>query len=445
MATRTNIKNDNIFILDNEIYGASVMPSVRTEMSRNVEIIGDVEVLGGIFGKSISVKANNVYVKGPVHASDSILIKCINKGSIWFNSVVNAEHSIIVEQDLESYVRFSNTISSQMININHAVIYGNIFCKEIIIRNSIVLGGIYCEKKLTVDNSIIGTYSTSMLNQVGPFALFLPFAASNLKPEIGFPVFNLLPMNLNEVSENGIYEMNPEEIYPVFEGVEKKYILSSSLRIFDLRKYYDIMLKNLERLLYITNSDFESKNDFDKKLKVFDGKLTNFIEKRFSIEPVLPKSDFMEIEDSIITEYFQNIKSESADLSDEDIKNSEDKNSNGFGEDDQSIPTDEGISQENGEEEHPDNEYNFNDNDKTDHFADDEYIYKCNHCGEAIISEDLKYCTKCGYELGDIESQSTTDVKVCPKCFRIYSSEEEKAYSYCLTCGTFLTYGDKHE
>lgn len=298
---RTKVQNDQIFVLKDEVYPNAVIPSLKKEMWRKIDMLGKVHVQGGVFGGALDVDGQNILVEESVYIKDDIHIK----GKIWFNSPVSAGQSVLIEESAQ--VRFAADIHSTKIKLYNAIVYGNIFCDKIIIENSVILGGVYAKSTIKSSNSILGTYNTPHIEFDGNMGMIFNLAISNNKPQLKNKLFSLFNLSYDNSSKVNLFPISSEDIFEINDDVSKskKYIISPSLRIFDLSEYEKTIKKNLEKIAYISSLKIDKQDKFDKILSDFDNIFFNIINNNFETSPKPQYSKFMNISSEEINDYLE--------------------------------------------------------------------------------------------------------------------------------------------
>lgn len=291
-------------MLQDEIYDDSIIPFLKKELNRTVNLHGNVVLGGAIYCQNLEVFGGNIFVKKSVYAEEALTIKGEEGGMVWFNSPVNAEHSILVDEKCEMRVRFGKTVRSQSINLYNTIVYGNVIADNVTLKNSVVLGGVFASKKLQVDNSIVGTYHTPQLMHFNNMGLLYPMAVSDQKPELSEKIWMVVPGSAETGNPGGLYKLGKEDFYPVSLDGEKKYMFSNTMRIFDLRAFYMNMQESIERLFNSSAENIEEIDTARENFSQFDARYFVFIENQFKTSKKKTWSDFMELDQEVIDEYF---------------------------------------------------------------------------------------------------------------------------------------------
>lgn len=372
---RTKIQNDQMFMLENEIYANSIIPSRKNEMWRKIELHGDVEIKGGIFGKSLNVNAGNIFIKEAVYCKENMQIKTQQKGKLWFNSVVNAEHSILVEHG--GRTRFSTDLRSKKIKLNNSVVYGNVYCDELIAMNSVILGQVFANKKLSVANSILGSFHAGSFLLKRNMGLLLPYSVSHTPPRFEGKVYNILSAEKSEKA----YELGVQDIFEYHglqgDSSQDVYVITPSMRIFDLSAFYASIEKTLKQIVYFSHYQSTDYLKTDVELAKFERLFFKYLYNKFEIQPGTPLSRFMTLEDEAVADFIPVYAKEETNISDypENIPRN---------------PVDTNLSQEEkmatlGDDLNPEEEQVS--------------LNKCPDCGAEVENPDFLFCIKCGAPL----------------------------------------------
>jgi hypothetical protein len=296
--SRTKISNDQAVILEDETYSNSIIPSLRKEMWRRIELHGDTRVLGGIFGETLLVGPGNVFVRDAAYLRDHIRIQVKPGSHSWFNSVVSARNTIDKAR-CPARTRFSTDVHAKAINLNNAIVYGNIVCSEAILEDCVVLGGVYAQDQFEVGNSVLGTFEAGSLVQRSTIGLLQPFAMCRQIGSRTGRIFNLMPFSEAGNGKATIYEFSEQDITtkqienPAGKA-ELWFLFSVANRVFDLSAYQRLIMENL-RLIEnsVGKDDPAGEEEQNRLLKTFDDHFFEFIGKKFAMEYDLPFSDFM--------------------------------------------------------------------------------------------------------------------------------------------------------
>lgn len=402
---KTKIQNDQMFMLEDEEYNNDIIPSMRTEMWRKIDLKGDVQIAGGIYGKTLEIYPHFIYIRDAIFILEHIKVSGKHSGKVWFNSVVNTDHSLLVENS-QVYSRFSADLRAEYLNIENVVIYGNVFCKNALIKNSVIMGSVFVDNEMTVENSILGSFQTKEIKIPGKIGLIFPFAISSNFPIIESEIYYLLlsPFSNGKKYIDVISFIN-DDIQKIRSIDEKEthYICSPSMRIFDFKPYYNQVQKNIMTFFKLCENYDGSLNEKDDKLSEFEMHFFKLITNDFKSDPIKGKSKFFELPDSILKDLLPAPKDN---LQLDEIKTdksiSEKTITKGNDESENAAKYNKELSNSNvGQVEHE----NVPTEDKLENNLEkvaegkEKLDKKCPNCGNTIENPDHIFCEKCGIKL----------------------------------------------
>ncbi len=300
---RTKIQNDKMFMLQDEIYSDSIIPFFKKELKRKVNLFGKVTLNGGIYCQNLEIEAGDIYIQKSVYVDEGLLIKGTEGGQVWFKSPVNCEHSILIDKKSDIKVRFGKTIRSKSINLYNSIVYGNVIGESITLKNSVVLGGVFASNNLSIDDSIVGTYHCSELKHFNNMGILYPIAISDNRPELSEKIYMVVPGSFKKEDEGMLFKLSKDDFYPVTKDDRKKYIFSNTMRIFDLRVFYQSLQENIERLFLASSNDHDDIETMKVSCNEFDAKYFIFINKNFKLTRKRIWSDYTKINNEQLGKY----------------------------------------------------------------------------------------------------------------------------------------------
>ena len=419
---RTKIQNEMIFMLENEIYSDSIIPFLKKELKRKVDIHGKVLLKGGIFCHKLDIEGEDIFIQKSVYSEESILIKGNHDGIIWFNSPVSAGQSILVDEKCHTRVRFAKSIQSKSINLFNSIVYGNVIAENVILKNSIVLGGIFCSQKLETENSIVGTYKCRDINQYGNMGLLYPLAISDNKPEKNNNLYIVIPGTGSKEDAKNIYHITDDDFYTFSNSSGEKHLYSNTLRIFDMKLYYSKMHENLIRLYDNFTRKLDNLDELKGPYTDFDNSYFSIIENGFESKGKALCSDFMDVTDDTLNEYFgsRQIKESASERTE-----SRTETSAGWK---QSVQSTESSD-------------TYPDDGPCVASEENELKMICKDCGREY-GEEFRFCEDCGTHLSKKESEITTQPVSAEgtlfKCHSCGAAISSQGFTFCPECGATL-------
>lgn len=240
-----NIKDASRYVV-NQLHHGGIAPGSRAEMWRDVFLDDGAIVKGSIFGNNLTVLncgvevEQSVYVRGELKVN---LKKGKNSSDVYFRSTVTSPDSLVVEGN-EGRLHFDSDLYINKINLENAVVYGNLYCETGILKKCIVLGGVYCRKKLSIENSIVYTFDAGSIELKNNVSLLSPFGITDKPFKLTYPVKALTFFGLDEkyskqslvvaLDDDDVFELMPsamDKADAVEKPGESKYILSIVERV----------------------------------------------------------------------------------------------------------------------------------------------------------------------------------------------------------------------
>lgn len=274
MANSDNIKDFGRYVVK-EVHHGSISPGKRDEMWRDIYLDRGALIKGGVFGNNLTVLNPGVHIEQSVYIRGAIRIdlSSAKKGEmVIFESNVVSPDSIIVEGN-GARARFSTDIYVDKVNLNNAIVYGNIYCSSAIVKNCIILGGVYCKNKLSVENSVLYTFDAEMLDIGENLSLLSPLGISRTPFEVNYPVRALAFYNLlqghNEKSyavvldEDDVFELSETEKKDDESGA-KRYLLSIVERVLNTTEIIDSFKQNKKIIEFLALGSHLSKEYADQ-------------------------------------------------------------------------------------------------------------------------------------------------------------------------------------
>lgn len=278
-----SIQDSTRYIVSNVHHG-SILPGNRMEMFRDVFLLTNAEIRGGIYSHNLLVEGSNITVDKSVFSAKSIIIKEVKPDikltGNRFNSTVVATDSILIENKVIK-TKFKSDIYTNKLNISNTIVYGNIYSENAIIDNCIVLGGIFCSERLRISNSIYSTFRADSVNLGTNLYQLYPIALSRNQILMKNPIKAITFLNIyDSVSKNtdsGIIVLDQDDIFEVDEHYpsgngsknnndinNKLYCLSIAERILNTEKIIEhfrfnkVFLESLALESHLRNVDKNS-------------------------------------------------------------------------------------------------------------------------------------------------------------------------------------------
>lgn len=226
----------NILLQDNRVKGA-ILPEKASELSRNIIIKGDTEILGPVYANRIEIENGDLRVEGAAFASSEIHIDSNAKGSVRFEKCV-ATAGAMASRAAGCKPCFCSDINAKTVALYNAFVAGSIYADEITLENCVVIGGVFATQAISIKSAIVGTFNTPLIQIEGTNYLLLPsaFSVEKMVATAGAKLFNLTLADLGslykgmpEAEESGMIEIdvNADEIKSNLVDDEKQKTLRS--------------------------------------------------------------------------------------------------------------------------------------------------------------------------------------------------------------------------
>ncbi len=191
---------DNLAVLKDNIVQTSILPQKVAELNRNLKLQGNVVIEGGVFGNTIEIENGPATFKSAVYTNRELHIKNDCKDLVIFNKAVcsaDAVNAFITN----GRAIFGADINGLTVKLKNCFVAGSIFGAEVFLENCIVLGGVFGTKKITLSNSIVGTFHGPEVNMGGINYLLYPsaFSVEPISPLPGTELWNLALADLGHL------------------------------------------------------------------------------------------------------------------------------------------------------------------------------------------------------------------------------------------------------
>lgn len=241
-----------------DVHHGNILPGVRAEIHRDVFLLSNAQIKGGIWANDLMVKGENIKVEKSIFTKRSLTIdddeKSKKNKAIDFQSTVVASESII-RNDSKTPLKFHSDIYTSKLNIDNAFVMGNIYADQAIIKNSIVLGGIYCKNSLNLNNTMFSTFRAKKVTLGDNLYMFFPVALSEESIKINDPIKSLTFLNLfdsiNKNTNSGVIYLDNNDVFKVDEEFLSRDVDSDSDEISDYLEKDLYCLSITERILNV--------------------------------------------------------------------------------------------------------------------------------------------------------------------------------------------------
>lgn len=167
----------NVITLKDNAVKSSILPKNTAELEQTLRIDGNVMIDGAVYVNVLDILHGEAVFKSAVFANSELHIQNDCAEMIYFRKAVGSANSVV---SLLSKGRciYGADINSPSIRLKNCFVAGSLYGSEIFLENAVVLGGVFASKKLSIDSSLLGTFSTPSINASGINYLLYPTAFS---------------------------------------------------------------------------------------------------------------------------------------------------------------------------------------------------------------------------------------------------------------------------
>ena len=167
----------NVITLKDNIVKSSILPKNTAELEQTIRIDGNVVVEGALYTNVLEIMHGEAVFKGAVFANSELHIMQDCAETIFFQKACGSANSVVSLLSGGMCI-YGSDINAPSIKLKNCFVAGSLYGAEIFLENSVVLGGGFASKKLELDSSIVGTFSTPSISARGINYLLYPTAFS---------------------------------------------------------------------------------------------------------------------------------------------------------------------------------------------------------------------------------------------------------------------------
>lgn len=193
----------NVITLRDNLVKSSILPKKTDELEQTIKVDGNVVVEGAVYANVLEITRGEAVFKSAVFANSELHIQNDCKELIYFQKAVGSANSVA------SLLVSGRCIYGSDIKLKNCFVAGSIYGSEISLENVVVLGGVFASKKLSIDSSLVGTFSTPSVDCRGINYLLYPTAFS-VEPMTYLPGTQFFSLSLADLG--ALYKK--EEVKP---------------------------------------------------------------------------------------------------------------------------------------------------------------------------------------------------------------------------------------
>lgn len=219
---------NTITLRDNRV-ATSIIPRTNAELDRQVIVDTNVLIEGSTYAKFLEISNGPAEFRKAVFADKELHIKSDAKGLIYFVKSVASSQSVssLIASGRAIY---GGDVNAPTIKMKNCMVCGSIYGTEVQLENCVVLGGVFSSKKLTITNSILGTFNSPEVNASGINYLLYPTAFS-VEPMSFLPgteFWNLSLADLGSLYKEEAEKPNTGKIKIDFENDTQRTVLTDN-------------------------------------------------------------------------------------------------------------------------------------------------------------------------------------------------------------------------
>ncbi|MCL2244961.1 MAG: hypothetical protein FWC03_10925 [Treponema sp.] len=264
--------------LKDNLVKTAILPKTSGELERDVNIQGNVIVEGAVYARNLVIDSGPAEFKNAVYAHNELHVKNDAADIIQFNKAVASSGSI-VSLLIKGKCIFGADINAASVKLKNCFVAGSVFANEIQIENTVVLGGCFASKKLSIHNSITGTFNAPEVSAGGINYLLYPTAFS-VEPVSFLPgteFYNITLSDLGSLFKNEKEKPNTGKIKMDIEADSQRTVLVDESDTKTLIHSYSVASRVLV-------SDILNLDDLENHFLIISASLGSQILKTYSLQ-----------------------------------------------------------------------------------------------------------------------------------------------------------------
>jgi len=223
--TEIRVGETNLGLKDNMVKSA-ILPKTTGELDRDVNIQGNVKIEGAVYARNLIIDSGPAEFQSAVYAHNELHIKNKAADTVIFNKAV-ATSGTVAALLVTGNCIFGADINSVNVKLKNCFVAGSIFANDVQLESCVVLGGCFASKKLTLQNSITGTFNAPEVSAGGINYLLYPTAFS-VEPMTFLPgteFYNISLADLGSLFKNENEKPNTGKIKMDIEADSQRTVL----------------------------------------------------------------------------------------------------------------------------------------------------------------------------------------------------------------------------
>jgi len=275
--TEIRIGESTVGLKDNLVKTA-ILPKNTGDLERDVNIQGNVKVEGAVYARNLIIDTGPVEFKSAVYAHNELHIKNDAADVITFDKAIASSGSIVALL-IKGQAVFGADINAANVKLKNCFVAGSIFANEIQLDSCVVLGGCFASKKLTIQNTVTGTFNAPEVSAGGTNFLLYPTAFS-VEPMTHLPgteFYNISLADLGSLFKNEAEKPNTGKIRMDIDADSQRTVLVDESDTKTLLNSYSVASRVLV-------SDLVNMENLENHFLIISASLGSQILKTYSLQ-----------------------------------------------------------------------------------------------------------------------------------------------------------------
>ncbi|MDO4537550.1 MAG: hypothetical protein Q4B54_05260 [Coriobacteriales bacterium] len=171
------VGTENIVGLADCIVRGGILPERESELNRSVRVHHNVVVEGGTYAENLEIDDGPCEFRNAVYVNNELHVKTSAKETIVFRKAV-ASADTVSAFVTSGRVLFGADINADVVRLKNCYVGGSIFGGKVELENCVVVGGAFASNRLSLANTMVGTFHAPSVSLAGVCNLLYPTAFS---------------------------------------------------------------------------------------------------------------------------------------------------------------------------------------------------------------------------------------------------------------------------
>ena len=147
----------NLIGLSDCIVRGGILPQRASELSRSVNVKGNVVVEGGVYAEALEIDDGPAEFRNAVYVNRELHVKTSAKEPVVFRKAV-ASADTVSAFVMRGRVLFGADINADVVRLKRCYVGGSVYGADVELEDCIVLGGVFVSQKLSMSHVMVGTF-----------------------------------------------------------------------------------------------------------------------------------------------------------------------------------------------------------------------------------------------------------------------------------------------